>query len=1036
MKGRFCLSTLLIFGLLTCVSLRALAISDHDQASPSVTPDSSSSSVSEFPIPGPLRSFLRMAGVSQQVAPDEVLSSVSWSVVNLGFEGDRPTEFLILLRRYVVQSRELSELAGPEQVIRVSNCDQARPLLRILGYRIMGQCGQAGAALLTADAERAFLTVDSGFPLTELEEALGGGKPFQYPFPSTQVPVLFNENDWTTASSKNHVESSKDLIDTLLNDRAVARLYWALSKLDTETRLYLRQNIGLRKLSTYGALLDFYGSHICIRDGHVLVPGGAAKEAAWGELVGANPGAPADFIPRLLLKDKGWLVAYFDALWMVHRKQQDEFSEPERLRRFYGAFRPADRSVTASTGVFRPAPSLILLLNQVQWDENGQPLVPGGLDIWREILAHRKQAIRALHEKEKNYRIRTPDDLLEAMFAFSHRDQDNNPLMAYLTLTSIDSRRSPAQRLSAETVRLMTLKYSLYSDQYRIFAEFPDLSDGSISLFLDTAEHLGKLPNPVRANAFGIMQANIGIWQILARQGQINRSQSDASWQGAIQPFSHVRSAAQLYDASRTSLDELSRASTAKAAISQDEIIDLLAGPRQTSAEGKKIHADIADRIRSVLNGQRLVSLDTLIILGDALKDKANGIAPGDYLITMAGELHEFEMPQPMFSKGEREEWAARVYNTAHTDAQMRSNVGAILKSPKASRNQIEDARGELTSFLRDTLVGLNYAYYEPPGSQALHNNPLFVRSHDFAGETVEGIKAIWQAPQLFGVGYPAGGGAHLVGSLADLPYVLAELEQDFIAPRNVQALIWKELVPTLLTSAVLTRWWDVSSNEMHAVALYQEAGEELLRAAAHDEQLRSNVMAILSDRLLPRRAELVEHAMRAGTISELIPKMMPADTFYLMAEYERRYPEQAGSWGNACQELENLHRQHPNEVSWARLSQHFGVPHPILRETYARDLLNLSPMPAFSGYASRLLGESWDSSNLYWARLADESGYSPVALNRLVPELTQHMVEKTFATHLEDWPAILRAMRETGNEFREGKFASLTELGAAALRN
>jgi hypothetical protein len=71
------------------------------------------------------------------------------------------------------------------------------------------------------------------------------------------------------------------------------------------------------------------------------------------------------------------------------------------------------------------------------------------------------------------------------------------------------------------------------------------------------------------------------------------------------------------------------------------------------------------------------------------------------------------------------------------------------------------------------------------------------------------------------------------------------------------------------------------------------------------------------------------------------------------------------------------------------------------------------------------LLAESWDSGNLYWARLADEVGYSPVALNRLVPELTRRMVEKIFATDFEDWPALLRAMRETGEEFRQGKIAS-----------
>jgi hypothetical protein len=53
--------------------------------------------------------------------------------------------------------------------------------------------------------------------------------------------------------------------------------------------------------------------------------------------------------------------------------------------------------------------------------------------------------------------------------------------------------------------------------------------------------------------------------------------------------------------------------------------------------------------------------------------------------------------------------------------------------------------------------------------------------------------------------------------------------------------------------------------------------------------------------------------------------------------------------------------------------------------------------------------------------------------LNRLVPELTHRMVEKIFASDFEDWPALLRAMRETGEEFRQGKIASLSTTGAMA---
>jgi hypothetical protein len=128
---------------------------------------------------------------------------------------------------------------------------------------------------------------------------------------------------------------------------------------------------------------------------------------------------------------------------------------------------------------------------------------------------------------------------------------------------------------------------------------------------------------------------------------------------------------------------------------------------------------------------------------------------------------------------------------------------------------------------------------------------------------------------------------------------------------------------------------------------------------------------------------------------------------------------------GPANRELEHL-RKRSTKINVERLSKDFGAPHPALAQTYSLELLSVKPFPASGGDASRLFGECWDSTNLYWARLADEMGYSPVMLNRLAPELTRRMVAKIFATDLEDWSAIQRAMQETGEEFREGKIASL----------
>jgi len=993
----------------------------HSEASSSQQSAAPPSEAITVAIPGPLRSFLRMAGISQKVAPEEVLPLLARNVFQRGYEGHpgHQTEFLILLIRYVHQARELQALAGPQGVIHVSNCEEAKPLLKVLGYLPRPDCGQANATLLTDDSQRAFLTIDSGFPLPDLEERLREGQPFDYPFPSTPVPALLIENDWRQQGVTPY------LIDALLQDPALAHFYWALSRMDGETQVALRQPQYVKKLLRLATNLDFYGSHVRVRSGRVIVPGGRAAEAGWTDLVGASPEFPTEFIPRLLAKDGGWLAAYFDALSRINRTQQTHFTENHYLRRYYEALRGNSISPDAVTGVFRPNSGLLLLVTRTRFEATGHPYVPGNLEVWKKILDNPAES-KIVRRVSKRGRLDTPEQLLETMFALSRVQTPDGPLQTYLFLSELDAVRAPGHRLSPETTALMASKFADFCHQFRIFPEFPVLDDASISSFLASASRLNKISNnSLRGNALGTFQASVGLWQIFARQGQVPDPELNASWQRLIKSFDKVASSAELFDAGRNAIRELLLAVTGNPHASQDQIINLLAGPRQLSSEGRQMHDLLADRMRTILDEQRLVSLDTLLPLGDALQDIARVKAEANTLLPLAGELREFEMPQPIFRASERQQWAAGIYDNSHTDLEMRTDLTKVIKAP-TSPAQLATARGRLASFLRDTLVGLNYAYYEPPGAQILHHNPLFVRSHDFAGESLLGEWRPWQASQLFGAGSPAGGGAHLVGSLADLPYVLSQAEQHFIAPENVQALTWDEVAPSLLTSAIVPRWWKVTRNELHAVALYQQTGEEILTASAENEGLRQKVMNILDDRMAPRTSERLEQALRENRLAGTLPELLPADTFYLAAEYRRRFPEETDSFGPASKELESLSNRYPEEVNWERLSRDFGVPHTILEQSYRCDLLNLEPMPAYAGYSSRLLAESWDSSNLYWVRLADEKGYSPVMLTRLVPQLTRRMVEKIFATDIEDWPALWRAARETGDEFRNGKMASL----------
>jgi len=657
------------------------------QAASQAVPTSSAS----ITIPGPLRSFLRMAAVSQQISAGDVLPLVAHNIVTDGYrgygKGERPTEYLVLLKRYVQQARELLALAGSDGMIRVTNCEAAQPLLKTLGYRLMHPCGPS-AAVETADPERAFLTIDSGFPLTELEVTLREGKPFEYPYPAFQVPVIFSPADWTKLEGSKR--KSDDLLDCLLLDARLARLYWAMSRIETSTQTALRQSPGLENLLPLAPVLDFYGSNLSIRSGRVEVPGGPSAESAWKNLVGASPGSPGDFVEHLLDKDEGWAAAYFDALSCIGRSQQAYFATPSHLQHFYEALRGRDLDPSPVRPVFRPDAGLLLLTARLQFEPNGQPHIPGGLDVWKSFLQRRSESKLVREWGRHASGWNGPEQVLEAMFGLSRVYTEQGPLQVFLMMSAIDRGRTPQERLSAPTVRSLADKFARFGDQYRVFCEFSALNDSAINDFLRVAEALDRLPNRVlRAETIGLFQANLGLWQILARQGQIPSANWSTSWRRMVDPFDRVHSMPELYDAGRTSLSELMRAATGRSRLSQDEFMALLAGPNQASPDAQQVEQDLVNRMHAAFEAQRPVSLDTLLTLGDGLVALSQHKTEIAALLPLTGELREFQMPRPLFSSSEKIEWTPGLANNPHyppsTLLHFGEDIGQLCYVPVAS---------------------------------------------------------------------------------------------------------------------------------------------------------------------------------------------------------------------------------------------------------------------------------------------------------------------------------------------------------------
>ncbi len=135
---------------------------------------------------------------------------------------------------------------------------------------------------------------------------------------------------------------------------------------------------------------------------------------------------------------------------------------------------------------------------------------------------------------------------------------------------------------------------------------------------------------------------------------------------------------------------------------------------------------------------------------------------------------------------------------------------------------------------LRDTLIGLQLrATMHRPERRC--STPIRSSCAATISSAAKARRRTWRATEIYGTGWPSNGGGRLVGSLSTLPYALAEAEQNFLIPTQTQALIWGDLVPQMILSAKIPRWWNVTPAQVHWVGLHLRYGRELLAESAFD---------------------------------------------------------------------------------------------------------------------------------------------------------------------------------------------------------
>jgi hypothetical protein len=998
-------------------SYRELGGKDLELPSPSAAPQSDYQTIT---IPGPLRSFARMSAVSTEVNPEDLLPALAKNIVTSGYQASHAseeleeTEYLKLVRRYLSQARELDKLAGADKILRVPNCDstQTNDLLRILGYRIRGGCGSE-VILETVNAQRAFVTTDSGFPLSELETALRNDKPFSYDYHPASAPVLYGPTYWLTAKEK----AEGDFIDAFIADPGLCRFYLGMSRLDPETADALRKGVSTIKLRAYANVLDFFGGNFEIRQGRAVVPGGPRAVQAWQDMVGAPVDKPIDFFDRLLSKDDGWLASLFDALARISPTGTqgavlDYFTDPMRLKRLYSDVRGRITTPGPARPVFRSNAEMMLLTTRLRVDPDGHVHLPGGLDVWKDLFAKSPKNKYDPRIARSAPGWKDGDDVMEAMFGLLRKPVDNDALKIFMALTDIDRNRT--QPLRPETVSRLVQSWNTYGAQYTIFNDVPTLSDKSIIQWLDAAAAIDKARDPLfREDLAGTMQGLTGLWQIFCRQGSISPEKADPTLIALITPFPTIKSSRELFDAGRAGVNTLLKTAGATTGPAQERMLGLLAGgPRLDDSDARM---QVVQEEQRIFEAQKLLSLDLLFDLADNLE----GVTKGEKLNAqlaqrLASRVSDIQLPRNAMTTVEKNAMAFGYYVDRHIDEERKLNFRAMIDRAAKDPEKLRDIRGQLAPALRDTLIGYNYVHYAPPGAQILMTNPLFVRGHDFLG--MQGANHSWKSTEMYGTGWPSNAGGRLIGSLSGLPYALAAAEQNFLIPTHTQALIWGDLVPQMMLTARTPRFWSVTPVQIHWVGVHMRYTESLVAEAAIDPSRREALAAAINRVASPQRAALITRAISAGNVQEAIESLTPSE-LYTIADNMTGAP--TGAATPLAEEIAHMKAIAPDQVSSAAISRAWGTPKPTLANSYRPELLNLRTFPTLMGYSSRVMAESWESNLLYWADVGDQTGVQPAQLNVLVPEWTEKVVERIFASNLDDWPALLRSLRSVGEEVR-----------------
>src|SRR5262245_33437992 len=301
-------------------------------------------------VPGGIQGFAEAVEIDPTLPPSRFVAEYGRAILERAssLSSDR-NKFKNRVRLYWETVQSLKTLGrennnGTEISIDIrtnQDFDRAQKILNLLGWRIVRVKNKV-LLEVGSDVDAAVRqTFASALGVDELsmKNRLEDGQTVTFKITDERASVIFDEPYWLNTILTQPRPRSRSLLEEMLENPQVARLYIDLASMNDETRRAVVRSFDSGELLMQSQRLSFYGSSIAIEDGGIVLPGGDQAVGAWTRLVEVSPDSPAEFIKNLVRKDKGKLLAYYHSLAVLPQDHQRFFTRtPQRLSAFYKVF--------------------------------------------------------------------------------------------------------------------------------------------------------------------------------------------------------------------------------------------------------------------------------------------------------------------------------------------------------------------------------------------------------------------------------------------------------------------------------------------------------------------------------------------------------------------------------------------------------------------------------------------------------------------------------------------------------------------------